>query len=99
MAHDDPNAGALAFVGALGTVVLVLVVLLLQAVFYRAQQAENERKALVSSPAELRALQTAQREQLASYRWVDREKGIAAIPIEEAMRLEAERLEAARAAR
>lgn len=99
MPHDDPDARSVAFVGAIGTVLLVLVVVLLQAVFYRAQQAENERKAAVTSPAELRALQAAQREQLAGGRWVDRERRVVAIPIEDAMRLEVEHLEAARRAR
>lgn len=99
MPHDDPNARSVAFVGAIGTVLLIMVVLLLQAFFYRAQQSENERKALVTSPAELHKLQAAQREQLAGYRWIDREKGVVAIPIEDAMRLEAGRLDADRRAR
>ncbi len=99
MPHDDPNARSVAFAGAIGTVLLVMVVVLLQAFFYRAEQSENERKALVTSPAELRKLQAAQQEQLAAYRWVDREKGIVAIPIGDAMRLEAERLDADRPGR
>lgn len=99
MPHDDPNARSVAFVGAIGTLLLIMVVVLLQAFFYRAEQSENERKALMTSPAELRRLQTAQREQLAGRRWVDREKGIVAIPIEDAMRLEAGRLDADRPGR
>ncbi len=99
MPYDDPNAKAVAFIGAIGTVLLIMVVVLLQAFFYHAQRAEDERKAAVTSPAELRALQAEQRAQLAGYRWLDREKGVVAIPIEDAMRLEAERLNAGRAAR
>jgi hypothetical protein len=87
MRNDDPNAKAVAFVGSLGVLIVIMVVVLLQAFFYRAEQQENERKALVASPGELRALQAQQRDQLATYRIVDREKGLVAIPIQEAMRL------------
>jgi len=93
--EDDPNARAVAFVGALGVLILIMVVVLLQALFYRAEEQETDRKALVASPGELRALQVQQREQLATYRYVDRQKGLVAIPVEEAMRLTRQELAAA----
>ena len=85
MRHDDPEAPTVAFVAGLSVLTLILLIVFLQALFYRSAQREDERKALVVSPGELSRLHEAQLGQLAGYRVVDRAKGVVAIPIERAM--------------
>ncbi|MDD4933141.1 MAG: hypothetical protein PHO89_06715 [Methylacidiphilaceae bacterium] len=60
----------------------------------RLTQAEEDsaRQALAERVTRLEALRKADREALGSYRWIDRDKGVVAIPIERAMELEEERL-------
>jgi hypothetical protein len=74
-------------IGVLSAVLLFALVVLLQAVFYWAERAENRRKVVAVAPEELAALRAAQQEQLHSYRWVDERAGVVAIPIERAMKL------------
>lgn len=57
-------------------------------------QAEEaaEKRAQAERVSRLEALRKADRETLGRYRWIDREKGVVAIPIARAMELEEERL-------
>jgi hypothetical protein len=55
------------------------------------KQSFPEPRLQVVPRADLIALESQQRARLSSYGWVDREKGIARIPIEEAMRAVVER--------
>ncbi|MEW6337969.1 MAG: hypothetical protein AB1625_11290 [Acidobacteriota bacterium] len=83
----DPNTPATVVVGVLSAVLLFALVVMLQAVFYWAEKAENRRKVVAVAPEELAGLRAAQLEQLHSYRWVDQNAGVVAIPIERAMAL------------
>ncbi len=88
MAQQDriSNAGV-AVVGGVGTVLLLVIVLGLQVLYYSMTEAEQARKeSPVVSPA-LAADITQQRERLSGYRVVDPAKGIVAIPIDRAMDL------------
>lgn len=84
---SDPNAPLTVLVGVVGAVVLFVVIVLLQAFFYRAERAERERKVVAVGAEELSQLRARQRDQLNSYRWVDPKAGVVAIPIERAMDL------------
>src|SRR5690349_8630355 len=85
--QDRINNAGVALVGGGGTVLLVVIVLGLQVLYYSMTDAELARKdSPVASPA-LAADLTRQREKLASYRVVDPAKGIVAIPIDRAMDL------------
>ncbi len=57
-------------------------------------QAEERdaKQALTERVERLEALRKADRETLGRYHWIDRDKGIVALPIERAMELEGERL-------
>ncbi len=83
--HEDPDARSLALAASLGAVALVVVIVLLQALFYFSAQREAERKALVVAPGELARLRGAQLQQLEAYRMVDASRGAVTIPIERAM--------------
>lgn len=81
----DPKSGSTLIVGAVGVILLAVVIILLQVLFYRTAEAERWRKVISQQPAELRGVQAEQREMLNGYRWVDQPAGVVAIPIDAAM--------------
>jgi len=83
----EPNAPLTALVGIVFAIGLFVVVVLLQAFFYRAEQEENVRKVVAVAPQELSQLRAQQQELLHSYKVVDQQKGVVAIPIDLAMKL------------
>lgn len=83
---SDPRSWDTFWIGAVGIILTVVVVVLLQVLYFRTVQNEHERKVLAAEPLELLETLEQQRATLDSYGWVDQEQGIAAIPIEEAMK-------------
>ena len=83
----DPNTQATVLIGIISAIMLFVVVVLLQALFYRVERGEVRRKVEAVIPEELARLRALQLDQLNSYRWVDQAAGIAAIPIDQAIRL------------
>ena len=88
MRYDDPNVPASAVVGIIGAVLLFVIIVGLQALFYRMQDAELADKVYSQPYEQLRQLDADQLEQLNSYGWVDQQAGTVHIPIERAMQLE-----------
>jgi len=84
---EDPDALTTATVGIVGTIIVIIVVVFVQGLYGRGQREEFQRKVVDEAPAELRSLRAAQRTRLAETGWVDKQKGIVAIPIERAMEL------------
>jgi len=87
MRYDDPNVAASAVVGIIGAILLFVIIVLLQAWFYRAEQAEQYRKVFSQPYQELQTVDNEQLEQLGSYGWVSEPDGVVHIPIERAMQL------------
>jgi uncharacterized membrane protein len=83
----DPKAASTLIVGAVGVILLAVVILLLQVLFHRTSEAERWRKVVSQQPEQLRQVRTEQLDRLNSYRWVDEQNGIVTIPIERAMEL------------
>lgn len=83
----EPNAPLTALVGIVFAILLFVVVVLLQAFFYRAEQQENVRKVVAVAPQELSQLRAQQEELLHSYKVIDPQKGVVAIPIDLAIKL------------
>jgi hypothetical protein len=83
----EPNTPLTALVGIVFAILLFVVVVLLQAFFYRAEQQENIRKVVAVAPQELSQLRAQQAELLHSYKVIDLQKGVVAIPIDLAMKL------------
>ncbi len=83
----EPNTPLTALVGIVFAILLFVVVVLLQAFFYQAEQQENVRKVVAVAPEQLSRLQAEQGELLHSYKVVDQQKGVVAIPIDLAMKL------------
>lgn len=84
--RDDIRTPTLALVGVIGAVVIFAIILLLQVIYFRTTAAQ--RAADLDRPyAELENLTASQQEKLASYRWIDRQKNVAGVPIARAMEL------------
>lgn len=79
----DPSTAPVVYMGVVGTIITVVVILSVQALYYRGQSAENQRKMDGPSTTTLVDSQT----QPGGYRWIDREKGVVGIPVERAMEL------------
>jgi hypothetical protein len=83
--YEDLNTTKIALIGFIGTV-LVFAVILLMIVLFERHMAELEQTKVVDQPAlEYATLSSAQQGELATYRWIDREKKIVQIPIGQAI--------------
>ena len=85
--EQEPNTPLAAVVGIAFAILLFVVVVVLQAFFYGAERAENLRKVVAVAPEELSQLRAQQEELLHSYKVIDPQKGVIAIPIDLAMKL------------
>jgi hypothetical protein len=85
--EQEPNTPLTAVVGLVFAILLFVLVVVLQAYFYRADQEENVRKVVAQAPEELSQLLSQQEEKLHSYKILDPKKGVVAIPIDVAMKL------------
>ena len=81
----DPNWFWTFFVGLIGTIILVLIVVGLQTWFYAYEKEEFTEKVVKQDYAELASMVKTQKENLNVYRWVDPASGVVSIPIQVAM--------------
>ncbi len=86
-AQDDLNTPVIAVVGLLSAILLVVIIVLLMVIYYHVETREEYDKNFSRAPAELGNLVAKQQATLASFRWVDRQKQIVAVPIDRAMGL------------
>ena len=92
MSQDgDPSTAPVVYVGVVGTLITVVVILAVQALYYRAQSLETQQK--LDGPATATPVDS--RTQPGGYRWIDRENGVVGIPVEQAMKLTIKELQAA----
>ena len=75
--ESDPRSSSTLIVGAVGIVLLVVVGILLEVLYYDTAETEFQRKIVAEQPQQLRLLQAEQRERL----------NRAEVPIEDAMKL------------
>lgn len=82
----DLNVPLVGFVILVGAVLTFVLILGLEALYFSKERRELRIKA-GGIPAELVEVRREQEHKLEGYRWVNRENGIVAIPIERAMEL------------
>ena len=87
MRYDDPNVAASAVVGIISAILLFVIIVVLQAFFYQAEQSELERKVYSQPYQALQQLDANQLELLNSYGWVSEAEGTVHVPIQRAMEL------------
>ena len=88
---DDPKSSSTMFVGIIGFIALIISVYIVHALYYGT---ENRLRAESAKPVpfEVEIVRTTTLRKLTYYRTVDPAQELYAIPIEEAMLLEAQRL-------
>ncbi len=86
-AKENLDNGLILTIGLLLAVLVLVLILLVQGWFYKAQTDEYVRKVIEPRAEELASATAEQQEALHSYRVIDAELGTVAIPIEKAMEL------------
>ena len=81
------NAPLIITIGAVSGFLLLVIVIGLQAWFMSEEQDEMDRKYAGAVNFQLADLRAEQQTKLNTYRWVDRDKQVVAIPIDDAMKL------------
>lgn len=92
--RHDTKRSVLLGAGGIAALGLFAAMVLYQAVYFRDLQQKEEAKLLGQPPKEVTRIQADQQSRLAQYRWIDRENGRVAIPIDRAMDLVAGELAA-----
>lgn len=82
---EDPKSSTIAVIGVVGAVLIFVIIVWLQAVFYRVEEAEIRRKNYARVPEEMAKLRAEQQENLNRFGWVDEKGGVVSIPIDRAM--------------
>ena len=83
----DPRGGLTFAVGAVGAILVLVIVLCLDALHHTLARSEIDRKEQGAGSVELKQVNSEQSGQLTGYRWVDEQDRVVAIPIEQAMEL------------
>jgi hypothetical protein len=83
--HNDLNVTWTVIAGFVGCILLFAFIVAVQILFQRAEQAQFHEKVVAQVPEQLSQLRSEQEARINSYRIVDEKKGVAAIPIDEAM--------------
>jgi hypothetical protein len=85
--REDLDTPLIVVVGILFAILTFVVIVLLQAWFYRIQAEEHHAKSVAPRSDELTRAVADQEADLHRYRWLDRDEGLVGIPIERAMEL------------
>lgn len=85
----EPDIPTVSLVGVILALLVVISIFGVEAAYYVLAAREHEVKVENTVNPDLAAYRDEQAKKLGEYRWVDRAKGVAAIPIERAMELEA----------
>jgi hypothetical protein len=85
--EGDPEPMGTAMTVVLGAILLFVIVVGLQALFYQTRDDEVAAKSYAQPPQELAQVRSEQLERIRGYHWVDQPHGVVAIPIDRAMDL------------
>ncbi|WP_428938466.1 hypothetical protein [Fontivita pretiosa] len=85
--REDVDSQLIITIGAISGLMVIVATIGLQAWYMSEERDELERKSAGAVYRELVDLQADQRAKISSYRWVDRDKQVVAIPIDDAMKL------------
>jgi diphthamide biosynthesis methyltransferase len=84
--YGDPDTSRTVLVGVVGAILTVAVIIGLQGFFYRMQSAETVSKVYQTDDSQYKKLRIDQEADLHRLEVLDAEKGIVAIPIDQAMK-------------
>ncbi len=84
---EDVDSPLILTIGAISGFLVIVCVIGLQAWFMSEEQSELSEKYSIAVNARLAELHTEQEANISKYRWIDANKHVAAIPIDQAMTL------------
>lgn len=93
---ENVDAARIATIGFVCILIAFVIICAAQVLYYRVERSDEYNKFVVPGYSALKTLQTEQRQALADYKWVDRQKETVTIPIERAMDLVVRDLQAQR---
>ena len=85
--YDNINTPKIVVIGFISAIVTFAAIVGAQALSFAAYSAETKEKDILAADAIVNDALTQQQARLSSYNWVDPEKGVVSIPIDEAMKL------------
>lgn len=85
--QEELDTSVVAVVGLIGAVVVFAIIVLLTVVFHHVEARQQYEKDIRQSYAQVSKLTADQQGRLASYGWVNQQKGVAHIPIDRAKEL------------
>ena len=85
--HEDTNSPLILVIGAVSGFLVIVIVIGLQAWFLSEEQTELSQVYSEAENYQLQELREEQERNLSTYRWIDREKQIVAVPVDEAMKM------------
>ncbi len=88
------NTGTIALVGFVSTILTFVIIVGLMGLYNTVESKEYQKKIVERMPDDLRRLRSEQQAAINTYRWVDEQNKVAAIPIDRAMELLAAELSA-----
>jgi hypothetical protein len=85
--YDDVKTSKIALVGFLSTIIIVIIVFVLQVIYYHAVAVQFQEKDVETPLVEVQTATSTQQAKLLQYHWIDQAKGVVAIPIDRAMEI------------
>jgi hypothetical protein len=85
--HTDPSSLWTVVVGVIGFLIVAIFIIGIQAIFYQTENREIQEKIVSQAPARLTSIRAEQESHLNSYKMIDSNSGVVAIPIDRAMEL------------
>lgn len=86
-AYDDLDTTMIAYVGTVGAILTFFTVFAVGALYYAIAETENEVKVIRVPEKNAESILANQAAALTEYRWIDQDKNIVAIPIDQAMQI------------
>jgi hypothetical protein len=85
--QEDTNSPLILVIGAVSGFLVIVIVIGLQAWFLNEEQQELSQVYSGAVNHQLRDLRIEQNRNVSTYRWIDRDKQIVAVPVDEAMKM------------
>tara|TARA_R110002095_G_scaffold211811_2_gene200359 strand:+ start:6066 stop:6395 length:330 start_codon:yes stop_codon:yes gene_type:complete len=86
-AYDDLDTTMIAFVGIVGAIITFFLVFAVAALDQSFEKSENVEKVILVPEKDAESILANQAAALTEYRWIDQDKNIVAIPIDQAMQI------------
>lgn len=85
--YDDVNVPLLAVVGFISVVLIFTSIVIAQTIYYNGNAITEQAKLKSRGPSRNETILAEQKAKLANYSWIERDKGVVGIPVQQSMQL------------